>query len=249
MYKVVLVDDERVILEGISSIIKWEEMNASVVGMMQNGLDAYELMKIEKPDIVISDIKMPRMTGIELVEQAAKAQLHAQFILLSGYGEFEYAQRAMKYGVMHYHLKPCNEQQMKTSLQAIMETMKVEPSKGGVQIGNKEDAASKMIHLIHDQLANPSLSLKWAAQEVLFLNPDYAGKLFKQKTGEKFSQYVAKQRIELAMRKIQGGSDASLYDMAEELGFGHNPKYFSLVFKKYAGCTPSEYKKKAMKQR
>lgn len=103
---------------------------------------------------------------------------------------------------------------------------------------------SKMIRLIADELGNPNLSLKWAAKDMLFMNPDYLGKLFKQETGEKFSQYVTRVRLEHAMKQMKMRRDASVSEIAEEIGFGDNPKYFSLVFKKYTGLTPSEFRRK-----
>lgn len=90
---------------------------------------------------------------------------------------------------------------------------------------------SKMIRLVADELGNPNLSLKWAAKDMLFMNPDYLGKLFKQETGEKFSQYVTRVRLEHAMKQMKIRRDASVSEIAEEIGFGDNPKYFSLVFK------------------
>ncbi len=90
---------------------------------------------------------------------------------------------------------------------------------------------SKMIRLVADELGNPNLSLKWAAKDMLFMNPDYLGKLFKQETGEKFSQYVTRVRLEHAMKQMKLRRDVSVSEIAEEIGFGDNPKYFSLVFK------------------
>lgn len=102
----------------------------------------------------------------------------------------------------------------------------------------------RMLDLIEKEASNPKLSLKWAARNMLYMNPDYLGKLFKQETGEKFSSYVAKVRIEKAIAKMKKSKNTAIGTLAEELGFGHNPKYFSLVFKKYTGLTPSEFRKK-----
>ena len=89
----------------------------------------------------------------------------------------------------------------------------------------------RMLDLIEKEASNPKLSLKWAARNMLYMNPDYLGKLFKQETGEKFSSYVAKVRIEKAIAKMKKSKNTAIGTLAEELGFGHNPKYFSLVFK------------------
>ncbi|MNJ80329.1 HTH-type transcriptional regulator YesS [compost metagenome] len=75
------------------------------------------------------------------------------------------------------------------------------------------------------------------------MNADYLGKLFKKETGEKFSNYVVKLRMEKAIEEIEKTGDVKVFELAEKLGFGDNPQYFSQVFKKYTGHTPSEYKR------
>src|SRR5690554_290522 len=109
MYSVLLVDDERTILDGISSIVDWEEQGVTLSGTANNGVEALEFIKEYQPDIVISDIMMPGLNGIQLVQKTFKTHPLIKFILLSGYSEFEYARQAMGYGVKHYLLKPSNE--------------------------------------------------------------------------------------------------------------------------------------------
>ncbi len=383
MYKVLLADDERIILDGISSMIEWSSFETSLIGAAQNGIDAYRLIMEERPDIVISDIKMPGMGGLELIEKVSRDYPSIRFILLTGFGQFEYAKKAMSYGVRHYLLKPCNESHIIDSLQSVIGELKKEESaqkvkndlemmkphlmkqmlkelvtgsriedetclrffseqkvirlilfsvrdgddkdyaqgvesiadevlngsviasacvqqvlvcavdgkvapavleekmksvqelsrhllqfepeaslsesgsiseasamyeKAYAQIVQHEGETSvligRMLDLIEKEASNPKLSLKWAARNMLYMNPDYLGKLFKQETGERFSSYVAKVRIEKAIAKMKKSKNTAIGALAEELGFGHNPKYFSLVFKKYTGLTPSEFRKK-----
>ncbi|MCY8087160.1 response regulator [Bacillus sonorensis] len=391
MYKVLLADDERIILEGISSMIQWKSFGASLVGAVQNGIEAYQLILRERPHIVISDIKMPGMGGLELIEKVSRDHPSIRFILLTGFGQFEYAKKAMTYGVRHYLLKPCNENHITASLESVIDELKKEESAERVKTeldlvrphiqkhalrelikGDKSDADAylrffpdgkdirivlfsvqgeggghlstleklaggilassaiaavlikgvlviaadgeehpdrlrdkiehikhqagkqlqvqlqaavsrngdireaaalydhacggldkqlvkpggqtsvlidKMLDLVQKEAANPKLSLKWAARNMLYMNPDYLGKLFKQETGEKFSSYVARVRIEKAMAIMKHTGGIPIGELAEKLGFGDNPKYFSLVFKKYTGYTPSEYRKKNEKSR
>lgn len=120
MLKVIIADDERMIRETISRLIDWNSLGLELVGQCRNGIEAYNAILDESPDIVMTDIKMPGLSGIELVEKAFSAHLDTQFIILSGYGEFDYARSAMKYGVRHYLLKPCNEQQIIASLKEVI---------------------------------------------------------------------------------------------------------------------------------
>ena len=112
MLKLIIADDERIIRETISTIIHWENYDIEVVGLCKNGMETYDMIMDESPDIVLTDIKMPGMDGLELINRVSRTDLNVQFIILSGYGEFEYAKEAMKNGVKYYLLKPCNEAQI-----------------------------------------------------------------------------------------------------------------------------------------
>lgn len=120
MYKVLIVDDERIIREGIANSINWNNYDFSLCGMAENGLEAYEIIKQDVPDVVITDIKMPGMDGLELITEVYEKYPQIIFIILSGYGEFEFANKAMKYGVKHYLLKPCDENEIIHVLEKIL---------------------------------------------------------------------------------------------------------------------------------
>ena len=112
MIKVLIADDERIIRETIFNIIDWRKHDIEVIGLCKNGIEAYDMILDESPDIVLTDIRMPGMGGLELIRKIRQTDLQIQFIILSGYGEFEYAKEAMSYGIRHYLLKPCNETQI-----------------------------------------------------------------------------------------------------------------------------------------
>lgn len=516
MVKVLLVDDERIILEGISRIVDWASYEAELIGTARNGLEALAFIEENKPDIIISDIKMPGMDGLQLVEKVYDLYPQISFILLSGFSEFDYARKAMQFGVKHYLLKPCNENTITQALSEVIEELKAKHSQNQFMIniqqelskviphakaqflkelvtnktygkrdwddyrrmfhiayetqevrlillqvegkyeyehlfaltniaedvlgtsivmlsttigkhvllliketgdrdllfnqlagikftfadfykldttvavsvageitearnmyretleclnyrfhlgegaiitkadvisaseeiehgfyfddeqlcmeikaGNWEEVQEelqrffqlisaqrmetvlcksyviplfvaitrqsaqdqinnylkmianldelntlraiesfvtiiaqeicehnfnshknkqsnvikKMISVIEANIAFPELSLNWVANEILYMNPDYLGKLFKKETGEKFSNYVMKLRIEKAVEAIKTTDDVKVFELAERFGFGDNPQYFSQVFKKQTGNTPSEYKR------
>lgn len=514
MYKVLLVDDEKIILNGISSIVNWEACGTELTGTARNGLEAFDFISRELPDIVISDIRMPGMDGLELAAKISATYPNIRTILLSGFSEFEYAKAAMQYGVRHYLLKPCNETQIQQALTEVVEELQqtegreqfiqnlkyglervmphvkeqflkefvtnktygskdweyycklfdlnvegkqvrlvlfqlegnfeyehlfavkniaeeilarpllsstigkhililledtgcseellgrlgdvrqtfrnyykmdltialsepgemsqarklykqtleclnhrfylgegslitardiqimdsgearelafdeeqmllhmkaghwaeaeaeicrffrqltemridMQTSKSYViqsytalirlgsqdsmgrymeklaavlamdtlqgiqqlfkevakeitlryyeQNRNKHSAIiAKVLGIIEEHLGNTELSLNWVAHQMLYMNADYLGKLFKKETGEKFSNYVIKRRVAKAAETIAKQEDIKIFELAEQLGFGDNPQYFSQVFKKYVGVTPSEYMK------
>ena len=120
MTKLLIVDDEKIIRQTIHDHIPWESLGIQVIGMAQNGIEAYDIILDEYPDIVITDIKMPGLSGLELLQRIKKINKDVEFIILSGYGEFDYAREAMQWGVRHYLLKPCNEEQIIESLREVM---------------------------------------------------------------------------------------------------------------------------------
>ncbi len=118
--KLLIVDDEKIIRETISQHIPWHQYGIDVVQTASNGLEAYDIILDESPDIVMTDIKMPGLTGLELLKKVRQINDETPFIILSGYGEFDFAREAMHYGVQHYLLKPCNEEQI---IQSVTEAL------------------------------------------------------------------------------------------------------------------------------
>ena len=112
MLKLIIADDERIIRESISKMIDWNSLGIELIGLCSDGIEAYNMILDECPDIVLTDIRMPGLSGLELIEKISQTDLNIQFILLSGFGEFEYAKQAMRFRVHHYLLKPCNEDQL-----------------------------------------------------------------------------------------------------------------------------------------
>lgn len=116
MKKVMLVEDEEFILQGIRYIIDWEELSMEVVSMAHNGREALEMFKKNPVDIVVTDVEMPFMDGLELLEEIRKISSRTRGIILSGYDEFEYARTALRLDVEEYILKPVNEDQLRDGL-------------------------------------------------------------------------------------------------------------------------------------
>ena len=121
MLKLLIVDDEEMICQAIANLIDWGKYDIRLIGTCTDGVDAYHTILDECPDIVMTDIRMPGISGLELIERISRTDLCTQFIILSGYGEFDYAKRAMKCGVRHYLLKPCSEEQITDCIQDVIQ--------------------------------------------------------------------------------------------------------------------------------
>lgn len=115
-----IADDERIIRKGIAGSCNWESLEINRVLLAADGREAYELIKKESPDVVIIDIIMPEMTGFEVIAQCAKKEHRPEFIIISGYEEFHYAQEAIKYKVKRYLLKPCDPLEIETTVQEVI---------------------------------------------------------------------------------------------------------------------------------
>ena len=105
MYRIVIADDERLIREGLAAIA-WQEHGIEVIGVVKNGIEAQELIDSTQLDVLLTDIRMPGIDGLELAEYMRKEKPKAKTILLSGYEEFEYERKAIGLGVFGYILKP-----------------------------------------------------------------------------------------------------------------------------------------------
>jgi two-component system response regulator YesN len=409
MRTLLIADDERIIREGIANAVDWESLGISGVLLASDGKAAYETIINQKPDIVIIDIKMPEMTGIEVISRIKQKGFGPEFIILSGYGEFDYAQEAIRNNVRNYILKPCNICEITESIRKIVENMeqdhamelerlkwkrnfdlllpqacehlfreyitglqlsednnrilhevfrqydgefqlmifssgdladysmltalkksidaipgihifrfstilqgsivlvfavvqendpgriashiRMEASKnstvciraaasstGGFDDlpdmygealeavkfafysdDNEQTAAAtyidasaprrcktirQVIQYVHGHYNDSSLSLGHIAADVLYLNQDYLGKLFKKECGVKFTDYLVSVRIEKARQIIMHTDDFRVYEIAQQVGLGDNSAYFSSLFRKYTGMLPSEYRSK-----
>lgn len=118
MLKVLLVDDEMFVRKGMHELIDWHGLGMEIAGEAENGLEALDRAECLQPDVIITDIRMPVLDGLELIRSVVKSpNLEPVFIIISGYHDFKYAQQAIRYGVQDYILKPIDEEEMTATLQ------------------------------------------------------------------------------------------------------------------------------------
>lgn len=234
------------------SIIDWNALGIRVEGTCCNGIDAYHMILKQQPDIVITDIRMPGLSGLDLIKKISETDLIVEFILLTGYAEFEYAKRAITYKVSNYLLKPCNENQIidavRTASGEIIRKKQINmliPDNLLTDRNNSgcKDYIVKMRDYVETHLSNPNLSLKWIAENVLFMNEDYLSREFLRQTGGKFTDYLKKLRIDRAKILLRVSTGEQINSIAAQVGFGSNPQYFVQTFKNETGLTPRNYAK------
>ena len=119
MYKLLIVDDEDFEREGMAQMIDWQQYDIEMAGTAWNGVEALEKIEALRPDMILTDIKMPVMNGIELIQRVRERHPEIEFAVLSGFGEYEFTSQAMEQGVRHYILKPCDEDKIVETMEKV----------------------------------------------------------------------------------------------------------------------------------
>ncbi len=146
MYKLVIIDDEPLIRQGLRAIINWSSYDIELCGEADNGIDGLRLCQELKPDVAIVDIKMPGLNGLQVIEQSKKLGLHIDFIVLSGYSEFAYAQKATEFGVRCYLLKPIEQTEIIQKIKLFREEWKDSLQREGGAEGSAQSAHGTKNH-------------------------------------------------------------------------------------------------------
>lgn len=126
MFKLIIVDDEIVIRKGLSNVIDWDEYGIEIVGLASNGKEALEMVVDKKPDIIISDIRMPEMDGLDLLKDIKELDMNIKSIVLSGYNDFEYVKTGIKYGIENYLLKPIDKEELEQTIDTVVQKIENE---------------------------------------------------------------------------------------------------------------------------
>lgn len=246
--RVIIADDEVMIRAGLEKILSKMDMDIQVIGSYSNGLDALNHMnKLSDAelDLVITDIKMPIMDGLMLAE-AVKGRAFAK-IIFSGFSEFEYARKAMRYGVTDYLLKPIDKQQLAEVLQRVQKqgNQAKQPASAAAEQGKDEAEkcghhAIDTIKLMLQEQYDRQFDLEQISRQV-GMSSHYVSRLFKQMTGQTITDFLIDIRIEKAKQFLSDYPHMKNYEIASSVGYS-DPVYFQKLFKKVTGYTPKEYK-------
>lgn len=237
MLRVFLAEDEFVIREGIKKNIDWEAHQCELCGEAGDGETALEKVRELKPDLIISDIRMPFMDGLTFCSKAKEMFPEVQIILLTGYEEFEYARTAIEIGVAKYLTKPISREE----LSAVLDEMVAKQPGGAMHESAEEyrEVIYRVFSYVEQHYQEEDLSLTKVAEHI-GLSPNHLSTVFKEETGQSFTKYLTDHRIRVAMNLLDTSKKRSS-EIAELVGYP-DPHYFSSVFKKQTGLTPSQYR-------
>lgn len=256
MYKVLIAEDEDIIRKGLMFLADWQRLDCMVVGEAANGLEGLEKIRENRPDIVIVDINMPMMDGLEMLEKSI-GEYGYDAIIVSGYNEFEYARKGIRLGVTEYLLKPVNYPELYEAIGKItakrqadakfrddVRQVDVEKKKLGI-LSSGEGEPQKtgnqyvdfMLQCIWEQYSS-RLSLTDVSEQC-GMSCTYLNGKFKGETGYTFNDYLNRYRMQRAVELLKEGK-FRVYEIAEQVGFS-DYKYFIKVFRKYMGCSPARF--------
>ncbi len=257
LYRVMVVDDEPIVREAIASLIAWEKHQIAIVKTAAHAVEALEYLREHDVELMLVDVRLPVMDGLELIRQVRQLKRNIEFIVISGYSDFTYAQQAVRLDVRDYILKPVDETSLLSAIKAARDawdqkrfTQSVQrigldvPLPESTALQAHSPTVSRLLNLVEEEIANEDLSLKWISAEKMFLNENYLSKLFQKELKQRFSAYLLERRMLLAMRLMLRDPDILIQTVARETGFGSNSQYFSSTFKKYTGYTPTEYRRR-----
>ena len=240
MYRLIIVDDEPKIAEGMAQLFPWENIGFEVVGSFTSAREALERLREEPADVVLSDIQMPDMNGLELC-RALLSQPDLHVVLFSSYQNYEYFRSAIQLGVEDYLLKPLTYTALTECFARLKEKLdrcrEAEPER-------PEDYYQQLVAQVDEYILGhlQDATLVRCAKRVS-LSPSYLSRIYKEHSGSSFTERLLRLRMEKACALLRR-PDCKTYDVAYDVGYD-NPKNFSRAFKACMGCTPSEYRQRA----
>ena len=255
MLTALLVEDESLMREYLMMNLNNSHNHWVAAACARDGIEATALLNEQHFDLVITDIKMPRMGGLELATHISSNIPNTDIILLTGYDEFNFARTAIRIGVADYLLKPLRDGELHSILDRLASKRNNSDMNGDLtknitlqsQAAVKSDVVAGNPNILIQRVRNyierhycEQISLSEVA-DLMDVNPTYLSSIFESEQGESYSKYVLRLRIERAALLLRTHPVGNISDIATDVGY-LSAKHFISVFKKYYGMTPSEFR-------
>ena len=251
MLRVLIVEDEDIIRKGIAYTMDWISMGCVIAGEAADGKEGIEKILEIKPDIVLADIMMPHVDGIEMIRRT-KDIVNYKSILLTSYAEFSYAKQAIDLNVSNYLMKPVDEDELKEAIAKVSAQIEkekeieqfYEKSASGLDLeeyylkAGKESPHVLAVLKITEERYQEKLSVESIADEI-GVSASYLSRKFKNATGLTYLDFLNKFRVQQAIKLLETGS-YKVYEVSDRVGFT-DYKHFNSVFKRYTGQSPSDF--------
>ena len=237
--RVLLADDEAAILEGYKLLFDWEKYQCEVVGTAMDGREAVEKARELKPDIVIMDINLPKLNGLEAIraiQETAPADHPIYMIVVTGYDEFSYCQEALRLRVSDFLLKPIDFDAFGEVIEGLVKKVMENPNRQVVL----SDTLKKIVDYVNKNLSDEDMRLTLLAEN-MNMNPNYISQLFKKELGCGYHAYLNQDRVEKAKKYLRQTNEP-ISVVAELVGFS-DYRIFTKIFKGIVGVAPSQFRK------
>lgn len=238
--KLLIADDEDTIRNGIAKYIQLHTDRFDKIYLASNGQEAVDIIFRDKPDIMFLDVQMPLKDGIEVMQEAKRADILPYTMILSGYDEFKYCQQALRLGAKEYLLKPVRSSDILQMVNRAADELFGVPETEEIC---RTEERNRLVELAREYVEEhyyENLMLADVAEKV-GISPGYLSTLFQKQIAKGFVDYLNEVRIEHACTYLRQNL-LKTYEIAYRVGF-KDEKYFSKVFKKIRGQSPSEYRR------
>ena len=241
MWKVIAADDEAYIREALQKLIDWGKMDCVLEAAESDGQALIERIESARPDIVITDIRMPVRDGVEVCRYVYENCPEVQVILLTAYADFEYARAAIRYNACGYVLKVSIMEELPEAVKKAVEKLK-EEAEEDKKIGKPEAGT---LYRQMEQYIGQNYRSRISQEDMalaLHANGSYLSRLYKNKSGRNLFDVILDKRIEAA-KALLLDTDKKTYEVSEAVGI-EDSGYFSRMFKKKTGVSPKEFRKR-----
>ena len=239
IFRVVVADDEKLIANNIAKIIADTDASFEISAICYDGESAFAAVEQQRPHLLFTDIKMPLLDGLSLIERVHAGNPALRCVLISGYGEFEYAKTAIQCDAFDYLLKPLNKLELAKTLRRAKDELLAEQSLLNTERdGSPEQIVASVVQYLH---TNYNSDVNFAnIAKVYGFSSSYLTKIFREHIGKPPIRYLNEYRVQIAKNLLRD-TNLTIKDIAERTGFV-DQFYFSKCFKSYCGMTPTQYK-------
>lgn len=237
-YKVILVEDELITLEELQVTIPWQELGLEVIATADDGLKGEKLIKELKPDIIVTDIRLPGQDGLTMLSHVPEPFA----IILSGHTDFKYAKMAIQLGVINYMEKPIDNDELIASLKKAIERIE--------ERGCEEEELFKLPDNVQNH--NINMAIEYIKEhytqpiglidvaEYTRMTENHLSTLFREESGINFLQYLNSYRLNKAAKLLKD-TTLNISEVADSCGFP-TPSYFTKIFRRYTSLSPREFR-------
>lgn len=237
MYKVVIIDDEQIIVEGLKKVVKWADFNCEVVGTVSNSLNGAALIREIQPDILITDICMPGQDGLTMLAGVRSEFPDLQVTVLTGYRDFAYAQEAIRLGVTRFLLKPTRMAEINEALETMTSRLQAEEKPRDDQ-NTGSFIVNRAMAYMEEHYAE-KITLQDVAERC-YVSQWHLSKLLHKYADQSFYDVLNRIRIDAA-KDLMMDPKLKVGDIGLMVGYS-DTAHFSRIFKKLVGCSANEYR-------